>query len=65
MNSLDFLLIKVHLPAYNSPQLGYTTPGYASKRRQKQGSQPERGVFGCKNQLTPTNKVKQKDFAKQ
>lgn len=65
MNSMDFLLIKAHFPAHNSPRLGYTSPGYASKKGEKQESQPERGVFGCKNQLTPTNKVKQNGFAKQ
>lgn len=65
MNSMDFLFIKAHFPAHNSPQLGYTTPGSASKTGGKWESQPERGVFGCKNQLTPTNKEKQKGFAKQ
>lgn len=42
MNSMDFLLIKAHFPAHNSPQLGYTSPGHASKRREnREASQKE------------------------
>lgn len=42
MNSKDFLLIKAHFPAHNSPQLGYTSPGHASKRRKnREASQKE------------------------
>ena len=65
MNSLDFLFIKAHFPAHNSPFLGYTTPGYASKRGKNGEVSHKRGVLGWKNQLKRTNKEKQKDFAKQ
>ena len=34
---MDFLFIKAHFPAHNSPLLGYTTPGYASKKGKKMG----------------------------
>lgn len=44
MNSMDFLFIKAHFPAHNSPQLGYTTPGYTSKRG-KNGEASQKEVF--------------------
>lgn len=57
MNSLDFLFIKAHFPAHNSPFLGYTTPGYASKRG-KNGEASHKEVFLAEkiNLNVPTKK---------
>lgn len=57
MNSMDFLFIKAHFPAHNSPQLGYTTPGYASKRGENgEASQKEVFLAAKINLHLPTKK---------
>jgi len=42
---MDFLFIKAHFPAHNSPLLGYTTPGYASKKGKKMGKPAKKRCF--------------------
>lgn len=64
MNSMDFLFIKSISLHITHLGLVILLQGILVKGK-KMGKPARRGVFGYKNQLTPTNKETQKDLAKQ